>query len=185
MPPREDTGYQSEDSFVAETLAIRDEESEADVEGTTQAPVIPELGRKTFEVRSPPSVPPKAIPPHVKPKLFQTTPKLLPTPKNSPSPSQPGSSSSSIRVVPTAASTARASGSGGVPEPVNPPPLVRVDPERVKSLGFRISRLPEFKHSERLTFSVVWHHCWGSWQLRLRLLLIILVVLMMMLLAVE
>ena len=161
VPPREDIAYQSEDSFVAETVAVSDEESEAEAEETA-APIVP---RHTFEVRSlpviqpksPPVIQPKATPPHVAPKLLATTPKLLPTPKHSP---QPGSSSSSVHIVPTSVfrpSTARSSESAGVPEPANPPSGARVDSDRVRSLGFRISQLPEFKHTGRLIFSVDWH----------------------------
>jgi len=63
--------------------------------------------------------------------------------------------SSSGHRASAASSTTR--GGVGVPEPLNPPTGVRVNRQKIRDLGFRISNLPTFKYSERLIFSVDWH----------------------------
>ena len=144
----EDPGQSSEDSFVAETVAISDEESDSEKIG--DRPVIPDLPGR---LRGPSRIGASPVFLQASSKSSssrpQAKPKLLPTSKKSPRPShsEPASSSS---VRPSVRPSA-------VPEPLGPSPGERVNRGRVQQLGFRISRLPTFKYSQRLIFSVDWH----------------------------
>ena len=175
----ENSGYYSEDSFVAETVAISDEESETEIqcpfseprfieifhrlvrEGkikkgkVVQEPYVPVVPDLPDRLRGPSRVSSSGASSSVlqsKPKATSSVPPtivLQPKPKTA-----PGVSSSVRR---TSAAQATTTGGVGVPEPLNPPTGVRVNHQQVRNLGFRISNLQTFKYSEQLIFSVDWH----------------------------
>ena len=164
----ENSGYYSEDSFVAETVAISDEESETEIqcpfseprfieifhrlvrEGkikkgkVVQEPYVPVVPDLPDRLRGPSRVSSSGASSSVlqsKPKATSSVPPtivLQPKPKTT-----PGVSSSVRR---TSAAQATTTGGVGVPEPLNPPTGVRVNHQQVRNLGFRISNLPTFKY---------------------------------------
>lgn len=174
----ENTGYYSEDSFVAETVDISDEEKEeiecpfgeprfieifhrlvregkikkGKVVEPPHVPVVPELPDR---LRGPSRVAPSGASSSILQSKPKASPSVPPTPVLQAKPKTATSVSSSGRRASAASSTT--TGGVGVPEPLNPPTGVRVNQQKIRDLGFRISNLPTFKYSERLIFSVDWH----------------------------
>ena len=174
----ENTGYYSEDSFVAETVDISDEEKEeiecpfgeprfieffhrlvregkikkGKVVEPPHVPVVPELPDR---LRGPSRVAPSGASSSILQSKPKASPSVPPTPVLQAKPKTATSVSSSGRRASAASSTT--TGGVGVPEPLNPRTGVRVNQQKIRDLGFRISNLPTFKYSERLIFSVDWH----------------------------
>ena len=174
----ENTGYYSEDSFVAETVDISDEEQEeiecpfgeprfieifhrlvregkikkGKVVEPPHVPVVPELPDR---LRGPSRVAPSGASSSILQSKPKASPSVPPTPVLQSKPKTATSVSSSGHRASAASSTT--TGGVGVPEPLNPPTGVRVNQQKIRDLGFRISNLPTFKYSERLIFSVDWH----------------------------